>query len=194
MTKLREDGLITNPRWHDGPFAGILLGGMNEMNGAKVENPIMIVSVATNPAADETIGIGTKTYTFKNSGASGDQINLGASAALTAAAIIAKINSDNMGTTNVANSPLCSAYTLGNTTKILLVDNKSQSHHASPAWINDGAKVVEEFPWMESITQHMLLDFDYFRVPITDDTVKPIALTEQKYGGAASPSYQNFLY
>ena len=189
MAKMIEDGLLLNPRWHNGPFAGILLGGNNQVNGVKVENPVMIVSVASEPTADETIGIGTKTYTFKDSGATGDQINLGGTAALTASAIIAKINFDNMGTTDITDSPLCSAYHLGSATKILLVDNKSQSHHASPAWVNDGAKVIEEFPWMESISQHMLLDFDYFRVPLTDTDAKPISLTERNVG-----SYQNFLY
>lgn len=189
MTKLIENGLLLNPRWHDGPFAGILLSGHNEVNGCKLENPVMIVSVATEPTADETIGIGTKTYTFKDSGATGDQINLGGTAALTTLAIIAKINLDNMGTTDITDSPLCSAYSLSSATKILLVDNKSQSHHASPAWVNDGAKVIEEFAWMESIGQHMLLDYDYFRVPLTDTDTKPISLTERNIG-----SYQNFLY
>lgn len=194
MAKLQENGLMNNPRWHDGPFAGILLGGLNEINGCKLENPVMIVNVATNPSATETIGIGTKTYTFRASGAVGDEINLGGTIPLTVANIIAKINADNMGNTDVTDSPLCSAYTLGNSAKILLVDNKSQSHHASPGWTNDGAKVVEEFPWMESIDQHMLLDFDYFRVPLTDTDVKPIQLNVQKYGGTSSPSYQQFLY
>ena len=189
MTKLIENGLLLNPRWHDGPFAGILLSGHNEVNGCKLENPVMIVSVATEPADGETIGIGTKVYTFKNSGAVGDQINLGGTAILTTLAIIAKINADNMGTTDITDSPLCSAYSLGSATKILLVDNKVQSHHASPAWVNDGAKVVEEFAWMESIGQHILLDFDYFRVPLTDTDTKPISLTERNVG-----SYQNFLY
>jgi len=183
MAKLITDGLLTNPNWHDAPFAGILLGGNNQYNGVNIENPLMIVSVATNPSADETFGIGTKTYTFKDSGAAGDQINLGLTIALTVTAIIAKINADRHNGTG------CTAYTLGSTSKILLVDNLSQSHHASPGWTNDGAKVVEEMPWMNTIGQHMLLDFDYFRVPLTDVDTKPITLIERNVG-----SYQNFLY
>jgi len=190
MGKLREDGLILNPRWHNGPFAGIHLGGAMQYNGVKVENPLMTVSVATNPAQNETIGIGTKTYTFKNSGAAGDQINLGATAALTTAAIIAKINLDNMGNTDVSDSPMCAAYPLGSTTLILLVDNVAHNATESPAWINDGAKVVEDQYWINEIPQHWLIDTNYFAVdPVNDTDAKPIKLTERNAG-----TYQNFLY
>jgi hypothetical protein len=184
MGKLREDGLLLNPRWHNGPFAGIHLGGAMQYNGIKVENPIMTINVATNPAADETFGIGTKTYTFKNSGATGDQINLGATAALTAVNIITKINADN------ASGTQCSAYPLGSSTMILLVDNYSRKNTASPGWTNDGAKVVEVDVWMNEIPQHMLILTDYFAVdPVTDTDTKPIKLTERNAG-----TYQNFLY
>jgi len=184
MGKLREDGLFRNPRWHSGPFAGIHLGGAMQNNGVKVEHPLMIVNVATNPTEDETIGIGTKTYTFKDIDTAGDCITIGSTAALTALAIIAKINIDNADGTG------CSAYSLGKDTYILLVDNLSQSHHSSPAWVNDGAKVVELVQWMEEVPQYMLNQTDYFAIDNTSDTdAKPIKLVERNKG-----SYQNFLY
>jgi hypothetical protein len=186
--KIKEDGLLLNPKWHNGPFAGILLSGHNEQNGVKLENPVMTVSVVTNPDAFETIGINGLTYTFVAANADVDEINIGATAALTAANIITKINSNkkNCG---------CSAYSLGKDTLILLVDNLSEKNNAAPGWINDGAKVIEDMCWMNSITQHMLYDYDYFRInEVTDTDAKPIVLATHRYGGATAPSYQEFLY
>ena len=189
MGKLREDGLLLNPRWHDGPFAGIHLGGAMQYNGVKVENPIMTVSVATNPTAGETIGIGTKTYTFAAVDTAGDNITVGLTAAATALNIIAKINADNFGNTDITDSPLCSAYPLGSSTLILLVDNLSEHNTASPGWINDGAKVVEDQFWINEIPQHWLIDTNYFAMDPTETNTKPISLTERNPG-----TYQNFLY
>jgi len=183
MGKLRTDGLMLNPRWRTGVFAGIHLGGAMQNNGVKVENPVMTVNVATNPTEDETIGIGTKTYTFKDIDTVGDNITIGSTAALTALAIIAKINADN------ADGTECSAYPLGKSTMILLVDNVTRSHHASPGWTNDGVKVAEVDVWLNEIPQHWLIDTDYFAMDATDTETKPITLIERNAG-----SYQNFLY
>ena len=187
MAKLIEKGLMTNPNWHYGPFAGILLGGANQINGANVENPLTIISVTVNPTAAESFGIGTKTYTFVANGVtpSTDEIELGLTAAATATNIITQINTDRHNGTG------CTAYTLGKNTLILLVDNNIESHHGAPGFSDAGCigKLVEDMPWMNSISQHMLLDFDYFRVPLTDTDTKPISLTERNIG-----NYQNFLY
>jgi hypothetical protein len=50
------------------------------------------LTVVTNPAADETIAVAGTTFTFKASGATGDQINIGANVNATATAIAAAVN------------------------------------------------------------------------------------------------------
>lgn len=49
------------------------------------------LTVVTNPAADETISVAGTVFTFKASGATGNQINIGADAAATATAIAAAV-------------------------------------------------------------------------------------------------------
>ena len=49
------------------------------------------ITIATNPAADDTVSIAGTTITFKTSGATGNQVNLGDTAALTAAALLAML-------------------------------------------------------------------------------------------------------
>jgi len=50
------------------------------------------LTVVTNPAADETIAVAGTTFTFVASGATGNQINIGANAGATATAIATAVN------------------------------------------------------------------------------------------------------
>lgn len=182
--KTRENGLFLDPRWHESPFAGILLGINVGHNGAKVSHPIMTISVANNPGFGETFGIGTKTYTFVAVAPVGDQILVGATAALTATAIINKINADRKAGTG------CTAYAIGNPTLILLIDNLAEADTASPTFTDDLPNIAEDLPWMNSVPDHWLIDTNYLAIdPASDVDTKPITLTERNAG-----TYQNFLY
>lgn len=184
MGKLRENGLLVNPRWHDSPFSGIFLGAGNTDAGVSVANPLMMIQVAVNPTANETFGIGTKTYTFKGSGAVGDQINLGATIPLTVTAIINKINLD------CHNGTGCTAYPLGAEDLLVLVDNEIESHHHAPAFTDDVGKVIEHMEWRNEINQAYLNQKEYFKIDnVHDVDAKPIVLVERNSG-----TYQNFLY
>jgi len=150
-----------------------------ENDGANLQREIMVVSVTTNPVATETIGIGTKTYTFVASGATGDQINIGTAEADTALNIIAKINVDRADAG-------CAAFLLGSDVLIGLVSN---SYSTQPTFTPDGIKVVEDVAWTAALTEVQLEDEDYFKVALTDLNAKPIVLVERNAG-----TYQNFLY
>lgn len=89
-------------------------------------------TIATNPWAGETIVVGAKTYTFVASWATGDQINIGATADDTANNIETKIDTDTAYTLCTATSPtntvICTANTawvpfavLGDGTKITVL-------------------------------------------------------------------------
>ena len=184
MGKLLEDGLLVNSRWHDSPFAGILLGANNANNGVNMSHPVMVVQVKTNPSADETIGIGTKTYTFKASGAIGDQINIGVVEEVTAANIIIKINADRHNGTG------CTAYPMGNAQCILLVDELAELASSAPTFTVDAGKVIVDKAWANTISEAMLDSVSYFKVDNTTDVnTKPITLVERNAG-----TYQNFLW
>lgn len=58
------------------------------------------LTVVTNPAANETISVAGTTFTFVASGATGNQINIGASASATATAIATAVNA--LASVNVA--------------------------------------------------------------------------------------------
>jgi hypothetical protein len=178
MARLREDGLYTDSKSNDGAFGGFVLGTHNENNGAYLTRKAMTIHVATNPAADETIAIGATTYTFKASGATGAQINIGADVNFTTTNIINKINLDEIGV---------SAYPLGDTSKLIIVCDAAAG--TPPVFTADGVKVVEDIAWANIIAQAKLEDENYFLRAVTDADVKPIVLVERNPG-----TYQNFLY
>jgi hypothetical protein len=190
--KTREKGLFLDPKWHESPFAGILLGINIGHNGAKVSHPIMTISITAVPNYGDTFGIGTKTYMFVAVAAVGDQIYIpaGATAADVATAIINKINADSKVGTG------CTAYAIGSLTLILLIDNLAETDTASPTFTDDLPEIAEDAPWMNVVPDHWLIDTNYLAIePTTDSSGKsPIVLTTQRNGGPGSPSYQNFLY
>jgi hypothetical protein len=184
MTKFIDNGLFVDPRWKHTPFAGILLANHNVTNGAKFTSPVMVISVAGNPGPGETFGMGGTTFTFVAAGATGTQVNIGATAAETAANMIVKMN-------EYRRTIGCTAYPLRKATLILCVDGTPGTHLTSPTFHPDSVpNIVEDMPWMNKITGHMLTSADYFRIgtPWDVDT-KPIVLTERNAG-----TYQNFLY
>lgn len=189
MLKLLDNGLFVASNAKDSHLAGIVLGTHNENDGAKFMRPLMTIEVVTNPAPTETIGIGGKTYTFIASGATGDQINVGTDAAATALNIIAKINADKRLT-------VCTAYSLGKATLIALVSENL----TEPMFTADGAKIVEDLPWALTVTELIIEDEDYFKIPLTDVNAKPIVLATHHYDGdgvsgySGNFPYQNFLY
>jgi len=178
MSRLLEDGLFTDSKSKDGAFGGFKLGNHNQNDGAYLVRKAMTVHVATNPTADETIAIGVITYTFKNSGATGAQINIGGDAYITTTNIINKINLDNI---------LVSAYALGDASKLILVCDAAAG--TPPVFTPDGAKIVEDIAWANLIAQAKLDDVNYFKRASTDPDVKAIVLVERNPG-----TYQNFLY
>jgi hypothetical protein len=190
MAKIRENGLLLDPKWHESPFAGILLGLHVGHNGAKVSHPIMTINIVNNPSFGETFGIGTKTYMFVAVAPVGDQIFRGATKAITIANIIAKINADSKAGTG------CTAYAIGNADLILLIDNVAEDNSASPTFTDSLPNIAEDQFWINDIPDHWLIDTNYFAInPATDTgSISPITLVERKYGGPGSPSYQNFLY
>jgi len=190
MSKVREDGIFLDPKWHESPFAGILLGLHIGHNGAKVSHPIMTINIVNNPDFGETFGIGTKTYMFVAVAPVGDQIFRGATKVITIANIIAKINADSKAGTG------CTAYAIGNPDLILLIDNTAEDNSASPTFTGSLPNIGEDQFWINDIPDHWLIDTGYFAVePTTDASGKsPITLTTQRNGGPTSPSYQDFLY
>jgi len=63
MLNLRD--IFTTGRFKDSAFRGIILGTNNQNNGVNFSKKIMLLNVATNPAAAETIVVGYGTYTFR---------------------------------------------------------------------------------------------------------------------------------
>lgn len=190
MGKIRENGILIDPNWHESPFAGILLGLHVGHNGAKVSHPIMTINIVNNPDFGETFGIGTKTYTFVAVAPVGDQIFREATKAATIANIIAKINADRHNGTG------CSAYAIGNPDLILLVDNTAEDNSASPTFTDSLPNIAEDQFWINEIPDHWLIDTNYFAIEPTTDAsgVSPVTLTVQRNGGPTAPSYQDFLY
>lgn len=157
----------------------MVLGTHNENDGILLQREYAVIYVATNPSPTETIGIGTKTYTFVASGATGDQINVGLTAAATILNIKAKINADYLATG-------CRAYSLGLGTLLALVSNSDSTH---PTFTPDGVKVVLDTDWTVDIAESRVENENYFKVPLTDANAKPVVLVERNSG-----TYQNFLY
>jgi len=184
MLKLQEKGLFVTNLTLNSPFAGFVLGSNNENDGANMARPVMVISVATNPAPTETIGIGTKTYTFIASGATGDQINVGTLAVDTMANIIAKINEDTADTG-------VTAYALQDASLAVLVSNVvgTVPAYTPPTFTPDGSNVVAAIAWANVIAQATLENEDYYKIALSDPSAKPIVLVERNAG-----TYQNFLY
>ena len=195
MLKMQEQGLYITNLTLQSPFAGFLLGIHNEQSGAKMARPVMVLKVATNPSADETFGIGTKTYTFKASGATGNQINLGISATLTRDAIIAKINLDTASTG-------VTAYSLQGGAFAILVSNTvgTVPAYTPPAFTADGVKVVADVAWANVIAEAKLESESYFKIALTDPNAKPVVLGVHYADGDGVSGYSgvgtwtNFLY
>ncbi len=94
-----DSGSPTNTQIIDLTARQAVMAGTLLFN-VKLSNPLAYVKTITvavfgNLVADtSTLTVGTKTYTFKSSGATGDQINIGASNDATATNIRTKINTD----------------------------------------------------------------------------------------------------
>jgi len=180
MARLIEDGLLSAGASNTSAFRAIEYDANNANDGATMFRKVMIVNVPNFPAANETFGIGAKTYTFKASGATGAQINIGSTIAEMVANICAKINLDKVSTG-------CTAYSIANSTKILLVRNTANG--INPAFTELDEKVTQDTAWSLDVLEAKLESASYFKVASTDVTVKPIVLVEQNAKTAT-----NFLY
>jgi len=175
MLRLIEDGLFSSA------FKLINYDANNKNDGVEMFRRVMVVAVNVNPSANETFSIGTKTYTFKASGSTGDQIDIGTTRAITIANIVTKINLDRVSTG-------CLAYSIANSAKILLVKNALNG--IDPLFVEDGDKVNEDFAWTTDIAEAKLESVNYFKTNITlDGAAKPVTLTERN-----AKSATNFLY
>ena len=183
MLKVLEDGLYTASLTKNSAFRSEIMGTHMERDGITMFRPIMFVRVATNPGAPETFGIGTKTYTFIASGATGDQINLGIDIAATTSSIKAKINADTADTG-------VTAYSLSNPGILALIDNVVEDAEDAPAFTADGVKLIEDIGWDLEVGQPIVEDEDYFKVDnTTDEASLPVELVEYNPG-----TDKNFLY
>ncbi|MFA6971382.1 MAG: hypothetical protein WC208_08285 [Gallionella sp.] len=81
MLRLNEGGLFSAGKSISSALAGLkydLTGPGFAQDGANYSRKIMTFDVVTNPAADETIIVGAKTFTFKATAVSALQITIGA--------------------------------------------------------------------------------------------------------------------
>jgi hypothetical protein len=179
MSRLIEDGLFSASASNNSGFKLINYNSSMESNGIKNYFQVMVADVIVNPTAGHTFGIGAKAYTFVASGATGDQINIGATVPLTITNIIAKINLDREATR-------CSAYLLGDTTRFLLVERVSGY---SPIF-SPGASVSIVLGWSFDIDETLLDSTSYFlRENVVDVALKPVELVERNKN-----TKDNFLY
>jgi len=72
-----RDGIFSAGRIGDSPFVGFHLGGHNENDGMKFSRKVMVMNVVTIPADGETIVVGGKTYTFKNTVTASTHVKIG---------------------------------------------------------------------------------------------------------------------
>ena len=179
MLKLQERGLFVADLVGESPFSGFILGTNNEQDGAAFNKNVMVMSVAVNPGAAETVVIGGKTYTFVVSGATGDEINIGTTAAETLVSLMEKINADKETT-------LCTAYPLQSDTLAILIANEVD---VEPTFTPDLTNIIAAIAWDVSVSEAILEDEDYFKIPITAEGSKATVLVERNAG-----TYQNFLY
>lgn len=180
MLKFLEDGLFATNCSTGSAFKLMNYTANNANNGITMARRVMVISVAGQPVADETFSLGAITYTFKDSGATGYQINLGADHETTTTNIIAQINLDRVAIG-------CSAYALGKDTYILLIENVAGD---APLFTALGTKIIQNKAWSYTITEAVLEDTDYFKVDNTvEETAIPVVLTEQNAG-----TKDNFLY
>ena len=172
MLKLREEVLAQ---------AGyrMILGANNENDGANFQKKVAVIQVDVNPTANETIGLGTKTYTFKAAITGVDQILIGTDEGATALNIIAKINADMLACG-------AEAFSLGGVTYVCLVSNTVGSN---PTFTPDGVKVKVDTAWTLTVPESLLEDTGYFKKALTVVDAKPIVLVERNAGTAF-----NFLY
>lgn len=191
MLKLSEQGLYTSPaaKGIGSHFAGFILGNHNQNDGVKWSRSVRLINVATNPAAAESIVVGTKTYTFVASGATGDQINIGGTAILTAANICAKINADQAFTS-------CTAYVLATASRFILVDNRAWvTGQVATPWTDDGIKVLATSAWIQTLNKAGVENLFSFKIALTAEGTVPVdPLTEHYYDAPVDTAYQNFLY
>jgi hypothetical protein len=75
MLNLRD--IFTTGRLKDSAFVGIILGDHNQNDGVNFSRNIMVINVATNPAAAETIVVGYGTYTFRATPTVAREIKIG---------------------------------------------------------------------------------------------------------------------
>lgn len=81
----------------------------------------------------------------------------------------------------------CTAYALGSATLILLVANVIG---ASPTFTADGAKIIQDIAWTNTIAQNKLDNVSYFKIDqTTDKDAIPTVLVERNAG-----TDKNFLY
>jgi len=180
MLKLIEDGLFSASYAKNSAFKKFSLSSHNANDGTVMFRRAMVVNVAGQPIPTETFGLGVKTYTFVASGATGDQINIGADHETTTDNIIIKINAD-------TNTVGCTAYPLGKAIYILLVENVAGN---APLFTALGTKIVQVLAWNYNITEATLENTDYFKVDATvEESAIPVVLSERNVG-----TKDNFLY
>jgi len=179
MLKLQEPALFTASVAKDSHFAGIKLGNHNQNDGVNFLRNVRLIQILTNPAADETIVIGTKTYTFKVAAALATEITIGGTKPETVNNILARINID-------TRACQCSAYNVQDTTRFMLVANVGG---ATPTVTTDGVKIEIQTLWLNTLAEATLESELVYKIPLTDVNAKPITLVERNAG-----TYHNFLY
>ena len=181
MGKLLEDGLFAANCSKNSAFKRMEFTARNATGDITMARRYQIIDVAGQPVANETFGLGAITYTFKASGATGYQINIGADHETTTHNIITQINLDRVAVG-------CSAYALGKATYIMLIENVAGD---APLITELGTKIVKVIAtWRYDVADEDLADTDYFLVDNTVDTAAvPIELSEQNAG-----TKNNFLY
>jgi len=181
MGKLLEDGLFAANCSKNSAFKRVEFTAHNATGDITMARRYQIINIAGQPVANETFGLGTITYTFKASGATGYQINIGADHEATTINIIAQINLDRVAIG-------CSAYALGKATYIMLIENVAGD---APLITELGTKIVKVLgSWRYDVADEDLADTDFFEVDNTVDTATiPVTLSEQNAG-----TKDNFLY
>lgn len=111
----------------------IKIEGLPDQSAYKVDvNARTSLALGGNPSNDDVMTIGGKTYTFKTSGPTGDQIQIGSDAVATAFNVVAKVNADKVTT-------LCTASANGN--RVDLMANTAGIAGNSIAVATDGVRI-----------------------------------------------------
>jgi hypothetical protein len=183
VATLLEQALFSTGLTKDSNFAGINYDEHLNMDGVNCYRKVAMIWVGENPVEDETIVIGTKTYTFKEAISGSDQIACSGDRVETSYNIIARINMDKIDTG-------CTAYMLDELGVIALVANVIEGEGSEPTITLIPVKMSIEFSWTNFISQNQIVNGSHWKKnPAVDKDIKPVVLAEYNAG-----TDKNFLY